>query len=115
MFQGLTLLTSFAIVIAMAVVLPRLMERVVVHDQVQLVVRAVVHPRERVGVVGARLVENGERLAMARSEGMRCDRAERRDDERGREEGYPRESHSVSFVFSPLNTDGGKSTDAPET
>ena len=48
------------------VALTRLVERVEVHDQIELVVRAVRHPGVGVGVVGAGLVEDRQRLAMAR-------------------------------------------------
>ena len=49
------------------IALSGLVQRVEVHDQIELVVRRVRHPGEGVGVVGAGLVEDGERLAVTRS------------------------------------------------
>ena len=58
------------------VALTRLVQRVEVHDQVELVVRAGRHPRVGVGVVRAGLVEDRERLAMTRRLRGDCGRRE---------------------------------------
>src|SRR2546426_938347 len=59
-------LVAVAVARAKALVaLTWLVERIEVHDQIELVVRAVRHPSVGVGVVGAGLVEDGQRLSMA--------------------------------------------------
>ncbi len=62
------------------IALSRFVKRVEVHDQVELVVRLVRHPREGVGVVSARLVEYRQRFAVARAV---CRDAGRDDERRG--------------------------------
>src|SRR5581483_11506712 len=47
--------------------LARLVQRIEIHDQVELVVRARGNPGVGVGVVGARLVEDRQSFAMARA------------------------------------------------
>ena len=60
-------LVAIAVARAEALVaLAWLVERVEVHDQVELVVRTVRHPGVGVGVVGARLIQNGEGFTVAR-------------------------------------------------
>ena len=59
-------LVAIAVARAQALIaLARLVQRVEVHDQVELVVVAGRHPRIGIGVVGAGLVEDCERLAVA--------------------------------------------------
>ena len=62
------------------VALTRLVERVEVHDQVELVVRAVRHPGVGVGIVGAGLVEDRQSLAVTRGAGGRNERTRRGDE-----------------------------------
>jgi hypothetical protein len=60
------------------IALARLVEGVEVHDQIELVVRAVGHPGVGVGVVGAGFVQNRQCLAMARAVHRDPGRDERR-------------------------------------
>ena len=54
------------------------MKRVEVHDQIELVVREIRHPGVGVGVVGTGLVEDRERLAVARPVHRHSGRGEQR-------------------------------------
>ena len=66
-------LVAVAIAGAKALIaLAGLVQRVEIHDQVEFVVRAVRHPGIGVGVVGARLVEDRERFAVARCVSRGC-------------------------------------------
>jgi len=68
------------------VALPGLVQAVVAGDEIQLVVGSGSHPRVDVGVVDARVIEDGERLAMARRPGADCRGSGcKRDDGRSRD------------------------------
>ena len=77
------------------VALTRLVERVEVHDEIELVVRAVGHPRVRVGVVGARLVEDRQRLPVARP----VDRDAGRGEQRAGEQPLRQSPHNSPLYF----------------
>ena len=80
------------------VALAGLVQRVEVHDQVQLVVGLVRHPREGVGVVGAGFVEDGEGFTMTRGGGARGDAGHHRRHGGGRKACFGELVHMRSFT-----------------
>src|SRR5207237_7753728 len=91
------------------IALTRLVKRIEIHDQVELVVRAVRDPRECVCVVGARLVENRQRLAMTRSASLRHRECANREKSTG-QSAHGERVHTFSFVLGSVRSLCDRST-----